>query len=217
MFVQQHPVEALALLTFFLLFAFPIHEFAHAFAAYRLGDSTAKLFGKLTLDPIAHFDRIGGTMLVISVLVAGFPFGYAQTPVNPRNLRGQYGDVIVSLAGPLSNLLMAAAVAIPLRLLFPLTAGDQTIYVTEPELVLKLIVQYSILLGLFNLIPVPPLDGGAILLSLLPPRIAWQVRPFLAQYGLFILILLIFPIAGESIVAKLLNPIVDVVYDVLVG
>jgi len=217
LFVSQHPVEALALIAFFLLLAFPIHEFAHAYAAYRLGDSTAKLFGKLTLNPIAHFDQVGGTMLVLSILLTGFPFGFAQTPVNPRNLRGKYGEVIVAAAGPISNLLMAAAVAIPLRLLFPLTAGDQGVYVTEPELVLKFIVQYSIVLGLFNLIPVPPLDGGAILLSLLPPRTAWQVRPFLAQYGFLILILLIIPLNGPSIIGRVLLPIMDVLYGVLVG
>ncbi|HEX2756604.1 MAG TPA: site-2 protease family protein [Candidatus Limnocylindrales bacterium] len=217
MFVQQHPVEALALIAFFLLLAFPVHEFAHAYAAYRLGDSTAKLFGKLTLNPIAHFDQIGGSMLVISVLLTGFPFGFAQTPVNPRNLRGKYGEVIVAAAGPISNLLMAAAVAIPLRLLFPLTAGDQHIYVTEPELVLKLIVQYSILLGLFNLIPIPPLDGGAIMLSLVSPRTAWQLRPMLAQYGFFLIILLIIPLGGQSILGRVLLPIVNAIYGVLVG
>jgi Zn-dependent protease len=218
-FVSRHPVEALALIAFFLLLAFPVHEFAHALAAYRLGDSTAKMFGKLTLNPIAHFDQIGGTMLVISVLLTGFPFGFAQTPVNPRNLRGKYGEVIVAAAGPISNLLMAAVVAVPLRILFPLTAGDQSIYVTEPELVLKLIVQYSILLGLFNLIPIPPLDGGAIMLSLVPPRTAWQVRPFLAQYGFFLIILLIIPVgpSGQSVIGTFLSPIVSAVYDVLVG
>ena len=83
MFVQQHPIAAIALIAFFLLLSFPVHEFAHALAAYRLGDSTAKLFGKLTLNPIAHFDQFGGTMLVISILVTGFPLGFAQTPVNP--------------------------------------------------------------------------------------------------------------------------------------
>lgn len=218
MFVSRHPVEALALIAFFLLLAFPVHEFAHALAAYRLGDSTAKMFGKLTLNPIAHFDQIGGTMLVISVLLTGFPFGFAQTPVNPRNLRGKYGEVIVAAAGPISNLLMAAVVAIPLRILFPLTAGDQSIYVTEPELVLKLIVQYSILLGLFNLIPIPPLDGGTILFSYLPPRTAWQWRPVLTQYGFFLIILLILPLFGNaSILGRVIIPIVDAVYGVLVG
>lgn len=219
MFVQQHPVEALALIAFFLLLAFPVHEFAHAYAAYRLGDSTAKLFGKLTLNPIAHFDQVGGTMLVLSILLTGFPFGFAQTPVNPRNLRGKYGEVIVAGAGPVSNLIMAAIVAIPLRIL-----------ISQPDLILSnfalwdrigttlsFIVEYSILLGLFNLIPIPPLDGGAIMLSLVSPRTAWQLRPILAQYGFFLIILLIIPLGGQSILGRVLLPIVEAMYGVLVG
>ncbi|HEX3428628.1 MAG TPA: site-2 protease family protein [Candidatus Limnocylindrales bacterium] len=215
MFVQQHPIAAVALIAFFLLLSFPVHEFAHAFAAYRLGDSTAKLFGKLTLNPIAHFDQFGGTMLVISILVTGFPLGFAQTPVNPRNLRGRYGEAIVALAGPISNLLIAAVIAIPLRLLL---ANPDFAYQNLTLLsILSFIVQGSIILGLFNLIPVPPLDGGTVLLSLLPPRTAWQIRPMLAQYGIFIIILLILPLGGESILGRVLLPITDAIYGVLVG
>jgi Zn-dependent protease len=218
-FVLRYPVESIVLIAFFLLLAFPVHEFAHALAAYRLGDSTAKHFGRLTLNPIAHFDPLGGSMLVISILLTGFPFGFAQTPVNPSNLRGRHGDAIVSAAGPLSNLLIAAAVAIPLRIL-----------ISQPEIVLSnvevwsvvlnildFIVLYSIVLGLFNLIPIPPLDGGSILFSFLPPRTAWQLRPILAQYGFFLIILLILPIGGESIIGRVLLPIADVIHGVLVG
>ena len=215
MFVQQHPIAAVALIAFFLLLSFPVHEFAHALAAYRLGDSTAKLFGKLTLNPIAHFDQFGGTMLVISILVTGFPLGFAQTPVNPRNLRGRYGEAIVALAGPLSNLLIAAAVAIPLRLILanPDIAYQQLTIVS----ILIFIVQGSIILGLFNLIPVPPLDGGTVMLSLVSPRTAWQLRPVLAQYGIFIIILLILPLGGQSILGRVLLPITGAIFGVLVG
>lgn len=219
MFVSQYPVEALALIAFFLLLAFPVHEFAHAFAAYRLGDSTAKHFGKLTLNPIAHFDQIGGSMLVISVLLTGFPFGFAQTPVNPRNLRGRHGEALVALAGPVSNLLMAAVVAIPFRIL--LTQLD--LLSSNPDMwrpilsTLHYIVLYSILLGLFNLVPIPPLDGGTIMLSLVPPRTAWQIRPVLAQYGFFLLLLLIIPLGGQSVIGRILLPFVEVIYGVLVG
>lgn len=219
MFVSQHPVEALVLIAFFLLLAFPVHEFAHAFTAYRLGDSTAKHFGKLTLNPIAHFDPMGGSMLVISILLTGFPFGFAQTPINPRNLRGRHGEAIVAAAGPISNLLMAAAVAIPLRLLL----SQPALLVSNIEFwsvvlsVLDFIVLYSVALGLFNLIPIPPLDGGTIMLTLLPPRTAWQIRPVLAQYGFFLLILLIIPLGGQSVVGRILFPIASVIYGVLVG
>ena len=77
-------MEAILLIAFFLLIAFPVHEFFHAFAANRLGDRTPRMFGRLTLNPIAHFHPVGGTMLVISVLVAGIPLGFAATPINPR-------------------------------------------------------------------------------------------------------------------------------------
>ena len=215
MFVQEQPVAAIALIAFFLLLSFPVHEFAHALAAYRLGDSTAKLFGRLTLNPIAHFDQFGGTMLVLSILVTGFPFGFAQTPVNPRNLRGRYGEAIVAVAGPLSNLLIAAVFAIPLRLLLsqPELALDNRLLVN----ILGFIVNGSIVLSLFNLIPIPPLDGGAILLSVVSPRTAWQIRPFLSQYGFFLLILLILPIGGQSIIGRFLFPISNAIYGVLVG
>jgi Zn-dependent protease len=214
-FVQQHPIVAVALIAFFLLLSFPVHEFAHAFAAYRLGDSTAKLFGKLTLNPIAHFDQFGGTMLVISILVTGFPLGFAQTPVNPRNLRGRYGEAIVALAGPLSNLLIAAIVAIPLRLI--LANSDFAIQQFTLVSILVFIVQGSIILGLFNLIPIPPLDGGTVMLSLVSPRTAWQLRPILAQYGIFLIILLILPLGGQSILGRVLLPITDAIFGVLVG
>lgn len=215
MFVTSHPVAAIALIAFFLLLSFPVHEFAHALAAYRLGDSTAKLFGKLTLNPVAHFDQFGGTMLVISILVTGFPLGFAQTPVNPRNLRGRYGEAIVALAGPLSNLLIAAAVAIPLRLI--LAAPDFAIQNFTLISILGFIVQGSIILGLFNLIPIPPLDGGTVMLSLVSPRTAYQLRPVLAQYGIFLIILLILPLGGQSILGRVLLPITDAIFGVLVG
>lgn len=215
MFVQENPVAAIAMIAFFLLLSFPVHEFAHALAAYRLGDSTAKLFGRLTLNPIAHFDQFGGSMLVISILLTGFPFGFAQTPINPRNLRGRYGEAIVAAAGPLSNLLLAALFAIPLRLL--LSSPDLFFAYRELANILYFIVLYSVVLGLFNLIPIPPLDGGTIMLTLLSPRTAWSIRPFLAQYGFFLIILLILPLGGQSIIGRVLLPIADVIYGVLVG
>ena len=215
MFVQQNPIAAIALIAFFLLLSFPVHEFAHALAAYRLGDSTAKLFGRLTLNPIAHFDQVGGTMLVISILLTGFPLGFAQTPVNPRNLRGRYGEAIVAAAGPLSNLLLAALFAIPLRFLL----SDPELFLSNLELanIVHFIVRGSLILGLFNLIPIPPLDGGTIALSLVSPGTAWRLRPMLAQYGFFLIILLIIPIGGQSLIGRILLPIADVIYAVLVG
>jgi Zn-dependent protease len=215
-FIAEEPVLAIMLIAFFLLIAFPVHEFFHAYAADRLGDRTPRGYGRLTLNPIAHFHPVGGTMLVISVALAGIPLGFAATPVNPSNLRGRYGEAIVAAAGPLSNLVLAAAAAIPLRFVY---ASGLDFEYPILEQALALIVWGNIILGLFNLVPVPPLDGGAILLSLVSRETAWQLRPILSQYGLLILVALFFlPIFdGQTIGGRVLIPIADAVFRVLVG
>jgi Zn-dependent protease len=194
--------------------AFPIHEFAHAYAAYSLGDSTARLFGRLTLNPVAHFDPIGGSLLAISILLGG-GFGWAKpTPVNPRNLRyGQWGEAMVAAAGPISNLGLAIAGAIPLRFLLAAGMDVPLIAVT-----LYLFVNINLLLMVFNLIPIPPLDGSGVLFAFLPPQTAWQLRPVLAQYGIFLLILLIFPIfGGTSVLQVVIDLVVDPLLHLLTG
>ena len=188
--------EQLILIGFFLLVGFPIHEFAHALAAWRLGDGTAKLFGRLTLNPVAHFDPLGGMMLVISVLFGGLIIGWAKpTPVNPANLRDRRnGEVIVALAGPASNLLMALAGALVLRLLLPAEAS-------VPSRLLVLLfdfVLFNVMLGIFNLIPIPPLDGSTLLFRVLSPQTAWRLRPVLAQYG-FLMLLMVVLLGGQLI------------------
>ena len=215
-FIAEEPVLAIMLIAFFLLIAFPVHEFFHAYAADRLGDRTPRGYGRLTLNPIAHFHPVGGTMLVISVALAGIPLGFAATPINPSNLRGRYGEAIVAVAGPLSNLVLAAAAAIPLRFVY--ASGLDFEYPILGQ-ALALIVWGNIILGLFNLVPVPPLDGGAILLSLVSRETAWQLRPILSQYGLLILVALFFlPIFdGQTIGGRVLIPIADAVFRVLVG
>jgi Zn-dependent protease len=198
-----------------LLVAFPIHEFAHALAAYRLGDSTARLFGRLTLNPLAHFDPAGGLMLAISVLLVGFGFGWAKpTPVNPRNLEGgRWGEAIVAAAGPLSNLVLAVVASIPLRFVY--ASGMDIGFL---EIVLQLFIVINLALMLFNFIPIPPLDGSAVLFAFLPPQTAWQLRPLLAQYGVLILIFLIFPIfGGQSLISTIYGVVLLPLYRLLVG
>lgn len=185
-------ISAVVVIAAFLLFAFPLHEFSHAAAAAWLGDGTAKLFGRLTLDPRAHFDPMGGTLLVLSFVVSGgtFGFGWAKpTPVNTLNLRGgRRGEALVAFAGPASNLVLAIAFALPFRIL----AGSE---VAVPGLVVEALLTFvfvNLALMLFNLLPIPPLDGSKVLYAFLDARTVWRVRPVLEQYGGLILIAAVF-------------------------
>ncbi|GAC1669778.1 MAG: site-2 protease family protein [Candidatus Limnocylindrales bacterium] len=203
-----------------LLISFPVHEFAHALAAYRLGDGTAKLFGRLTLNPIAHFDPLGGLLLVVSSL-SGFGIGWAKpTPVNPANLRGgRDSEGIVAFAGPASNLVLAALAAIPLRLLIAAADGGTAV----PPVILNALAFFiliNVALMIFNLVPIPPLDGSKVLFSMLSPRQVWQWRPVLEQYGFLILILVAFvPIlpGGETVFGFIFIKIGIPIVNILVG
>ena len=202
-------IDTIILIAIFLLVAFPVHEFSHAYVAYRLGDGTAKMFGRLTLNPIVHFDPFGGLMLIISALYSGLLFGWAKpTPVNPAMLRDRRnGEVYVALAGPASNLVMALIGAIVFRV------GMQA-WLTLPDLVSQVFydfVYFNIALGFFNLIPIPPLDGSTLLFRFLDPRTAYQLRPVLNQYGFLILIVVIL-VAAHPIGTAILR-----VTNVLVG
>lgn len=205
-----------------LLVGFPVHEFAHALAAYRLGDGTAKLFGRLTVNPIAHFDPLGGVLLAVTFIGSAasggaFGFGWAKpTPVNPLNLLyGRRGEAIVAAAGPISNLVLAAAAAIPLRYL----DGQPELAAQIPMLgdILSLFVFINIVLMVFNLIPIPPLDGSKVLFAFLDRRTEYQIRPILEQYGFLILLALFFLPPGGSIGGRLLFPVLDAIFSFLVG
>ncbi len=210
-------VERLIAAGLIILISFPLHEFSHALAAYRLGDGTAKLFGRLTLNPIAHFDPLGGILLIVSSL-AGFGIGWAKpTPVNPANLQGgRNGDAIVAMAGPVSNLVIAAAAAIPLRYI---EATGMEIPVQILNL-LALFVFINIALFLFNLLPVVPLDGSHVLFALMSPSTEFRYRPVLTQYGPIILLAAAFlPIlpGGNTIFGAVLGAIGDPIFELLVG
>jgi Zn-dependent protease len=216
--VDQQLLSTLIVIAIMLLVGFPVHEFAHALAAYRLGDGTAKLFGRLTLNPVVHFDPIGGTMLVLTMLVSKGTLGFGMakpTPVNPMNLEGgRRGEAIVAAAGPLSNLALAAAAAIPLRYLL----ASESLELPLLLRVLDMFIQINLLLMIFNLIPIPPLDGSKVMFAFMDRRTEYQVRPVLEQYGLVILIFLILPVLpGGSILGQVISPIISRIYGVLVG
>jgi Zn-dependent protease len=203
----------------FLLVGFPVHEFSHALVAYRLGDGTAKMFGRLTLNPIVHLDPFGSLLLVASALLGGFIIGWAKpTPVNPSMLRGgRRAEAWVAAAGPVSNLVMAVVAALALRAIvtLDLVNSDAVLFVAN---VIYIFVLINLALFIFNLIPIPPLDGSKVMFALMNPQTVWQIRPKLEQWGFLILIVvMIIPINGISIGGRVILPLLNGLLSVLVG
>ena len=199
----------MSILSWILAFivAITIHEAAHAWMADRLGDPTARLMGRLSLNPIVHYDPVGTTLLLVLVVMRAIgipviPFGWAK-PVHfdPYNLQNPRRDsAIISLAGPASNLSLAIILSLAVGFL-PLPFLSTLLI---PTIVL------NVVLGLFNLVPVHPLDGGKIFIGLLPENQAVEADLFLRRYGIIILFLLIFPtIGGTSPLFLVLGPAID--------
>jgi len=216
---QNELVSAVIVVAIMLLVGLPVHEFSHALAAYRLGDGTAKLFGRLTLNPIAHFDPVGGSLLALTVIgsAGSLGFGWAKpTPVNPMNLEGgRRGEAIVAAAGPASNLILAIAGAIPLRYLYANPGLIDQFPLLESVLVG--FVQINLLLMIFNFIPIPPLDGSKVMFAFMDRRTEYQIRPMLERYGFFLLFAILFLPPGNSIGFRIISPILNGLYGFLVG
>jgi Zn-dependent protease len=181
-----------------LLLAISVHESAHGYVAYKKGDFTAKMLGRITMNPIKHVDPFGTVIfpLLLAFSGAGVVFGWAKpVPVNSFNFKNPRRDMMyVGLAGPLSNFALAAALALVFRILliFP---GQEFLFsskIGQPLAIMFLLtIKISIYLGVFNLLPIHPLDGSHILEGLLPPEQA-QAYSRLSQYGfIFLLILLV--------------------------
>jgi Zn-dependent protease len=187
---QSQDLLSVAIPIAIVLIALTIHEAAHAWSADKLGDPTARLLGRVSLNPIVHIDLIGTILLPLLAAVSGLPIiGWAKpVPVNTSRFRDPRRDfMIVAAAGPISNLLQALAAAIVLQLLIP--AGQSFGSGSMLASVLFAAVQINVLLAVFNLIPVPPLDGGNVLAGLLPPagaQVFDRMRPFgfIILYGL---------------------------------
>lgn len=176
-----------------LVIAITIHEFSHAFVADQLGDPTPRSQGRLSLNPLHHLDLLGSLML----LVANFGWG-KPVQIDPYNFRSPRRDeLLVSLAGPGSNFFLAIVISLILRL-FP---GSPFIFP------LFILMTTNLFLGLFNLLPLPPLDGSKIVLNLLPFHLAEEWEEPLNQYGPFVLALLvILPANGSHLINFILNP-----------
>ena len=175
-----------------ILFSLTIHEYAHALVAYRLGDDTAKRQGRLSLNPLVHLDLLGTLLLFI------VHFGWAKpVPVDPRNFRNPKKDMLlVALAGPVSNILTAIAAAVILKAIFENFAAIPP--GSGVDVAVRMLVWFiyiGIVLAVFNMIPVPPLDGSRVLYGLLPDSLAYRYARF-ETYGIFILFAF-FPVRRE--------------------
>lgn len=189
---QEHALIVFNVIVF--LFAICVHESAHAWMASRLGDPTARMLGRITLNPIKHIDPIGTVVLPLMALFYHFPMiGWAKpTPVDPRNFRRYMrDDILTSLAGPASNFLIAIASIIALKVLWIFSQPGS---VGGLEELLKASIWINVLLGVFNLVPVPPLDGSHVLRHLLPEP-ARRVYDMIGVFGL----ILLFVIGGRYV------------------
>lgn len=190
-----------------LLFSVIIHEVAHGYMANVLGDPTAKLQGRLTLNPIKHIDPIGSIIVPLLTSVAGFTFGWAK-PVeyNPYNLRNKRtGELLIALAGPVSNLIIAIVFSFIVRIVVP----NLSEYNTSVS-ILNYIIIMNLVLAVFNLIPLPPLDGSKIIYSIFPNQYG-KVRHILELYSPVFIFLTVF------VLWRFISPIVFVIFKLLVG
>lgn len=186
-------IQKIAVWALPVIFAITLHEVAHGWAASKLGDQTAKMLGRLTLNPLKHIDPIGTIIVPVALLfLGGFVFGWAKAvPVDTRNFKNPSGDMAwVAVAGPAANLVMAFLWALIAKLGMLLQASS-------PDVGMFLIysglagVSINLILLVLNLIPIPPLDGSRVLSAFLPKRLAWQYNQ-IAPYGFFIILGLMF-------------------------
>jgi len=190
-----------------LLLAITVHEFSHALAADKLGDPTPRVQGRLTLNPIKHLDPIG----TVALILVGFGWG-KPVQFDPYNLENPRRDsALISLAGPASNLIVATIVALLFRLL--INSGP---IVEITTMMFSVIIYLNVLLAIFNLVPIHPLDGGKILIGLLPKNIASDWDRILNQYGTIILLLLVLPIfGGAPLISKFISPTISFILNLL--
>ncbi|SDK49960.1 site-2 protease family protein [Natronincola ferrireducens] len=185
-----------------ILLALTVHEFSHAYSAYLLGDPTAKHYGRLTLNPMSHIDIVGFLMLIF------FRFGWAKpVPINPNNfVNRKAGYFIVSIAGPISNIILAVFLTLGLGLAIKF---ELSVFIYD---LLYFAIFINLVLAVFNLFPIPPLDGSKLLLTILPSRFEYKYYE-LQKYSYVLLFLLVY----FRIINKMLFPIVTYMLNMLMG
>jgi Zn-dependent protease len=190
-----------------------VHEFAHGYTAYLFGDDTARLSGRLTLNPIKHLDLFGSIVLPLLLVLsqAGFVIGWAKpVPYNPDNLRnGRSGKLLVAAAGILANLIIAVFFGLLIRFASPLL-GISIYEASSFYKITSIIVIMNLVLALFNIIPIPPLDGSKILFSLIPVKYRY-IENFLEKWGMFILLFFIIFLWSK------VSPIIFIAFSFLTG
>ena len=188
-----------------LIMSVVIHEVSHGYAASYLGDQTARYQGRLTLNPLKHLDFVGSFLVPsLAYFLGGFIFGWAKpVPYNPYNLRpGRWSEAAVAVAGPTSNILLALIFGILLRI--SVSSDPAFIQITS------LIVFINILLAIFNLMPIPPLDGSKLLFAIFPDKL-FQIRGFFEKYGLMLVLFFIF------FLWQFIFPVIAVLFRLITG
>ena len=203
-----------------LIFSVVIHEVSHGYAALALGDKTAQHAGRLTLNPVKHLDVFGSLLLPGMMALLGGPvFGWAKpVPYNPYNLQNQkWGPAIVGAAGPLANIAIALCFGLfirfwhaPVGIAYMQAGSALFIFLNNFAVIAGAIAILNLVLAVFNLIPIPPLDGSKVLFALLPYN--WRhLQEALERYGMFLLLIFIF------FFAQWLSPIIDILFRLIVG
>jgi len=191
-----------------LIFSVILHEVSHGYMADYLGDPTARLAGRLTLNPLKHIDPVGSILVpLITYISSGFTFGWAKpVPYNPYNLKNRrQGEFLIALAGPVSNLAIAVFFGLIIRFFMGSLIVDQAVFE-----VLTYIVIINIVLAIFNLIPLPPLDGSKLFLAFLPNQYG-RLRQVLEQFGF------VFVILAAFLLWPVISPLVTFVYGAITG
>ena len=189
-----------------LIMSVVVHEVSHGFVANYLGDPTARLQGRLTINPLPHIDPIGSVLVPLLLFFSSTAvlFGWAKpVPVNPYNLRGKHGEALVAAAGPLSN------IAIALIFGFLIRAGESLLPPSFLEIAVSVVI-INIVLAIFNLVPIPPLDGSKVLFSFLPYELQ-SIRDSLERYGFFIVLIFI------VFLWQYLTPVIEFIFSLVTG